>query len=72
MVFLVTHVYESERVRGDAPRVVELAVARALAAERTEEPTLRVEHLKNGYTISDFTIKYKALNHRMGRSEGDQ
>lgn len=46
MVFLVAHVDEAERVRGDAPRVVELAVARALAAERAQEAPGRVEHLE--------------------------
>lgn len=48
MVFLVTDVYESQRVCGDSPRVVELAVARALAAECPEEPPLRIEHLQKG------------------------
>lgn len=46
MVFLVAHVDETERIRGDAPRVVELAIACALAAERPQEATSWVEHLE--------------------------
>lgn len=46
MVFLVTHVNESEGVGGDTPRVVELSIAGSLAAKRAEEPTGRVKYLK--------------------------
>ncbi len=45
MVFLVADVDESERVRGDAPRVAELAVGRALAAEGAQEVAGGVEDL---------------------------
>lgn len=45
MVFLVTHVDESEGVRGDTPRIVELAISCTLASKRTQEATLRVKYL---------------------------
>ena len=48
MVFLVTDIYESERVCSDAPGVVELAVTSALAAERPQESALRVKYLGQG------------------------
>lgn len=46
MVFLVTDVYKSECICGDAPRVVKLAVASALTAECPQEPALRVKDLE--------------------------
>lgn len=52
MVFLVTNVDEAERIRGDAPRVVELAISSSLASKCSEETTLRVKDL---WTKTIFT-----------------
>lgn len=45
MIFFVANVYESERICGDAPRVVEAPVACTLAAERSQETTSWIKHL---------------------------
>ena len=45
MVLLVADVDEAERVRGDAPRVVEAALHRAVLAERAQKSARRVEYL---------------------------
>lgn len=45
MIFLIAHINEAERIRGDAPRIVEFAVGRSLCAKRTQESTRWVEYL---------------------------
>merc|ERR1719233_1569790 len=66
MIFLVTNIDESQRIRADSPRIVELSIRGSLASKSSEEVTAGVENL-NPVIIS---VSYDELTNSVDRDSG--